>query len=106
MKPKKPACNNYFLLLLCQPEKKLLMEVTTFSPLESKVHLTLNLTCDNTYKYLIYVVARKFFRSFDFLFLMSYDLHGSWEKNVDLHGKLYPTKGETTGIGVFNTVSS
>uniref|UniRef100_A0A1I7W1Y9 Chitin-binding type-2 domain-containing protein n=2 Tax=Loa loa TaxID=7209 RepID=A0A1I7W1Y9_LOALO len=42
-------------------------------------------------------------KNFDLLFLMSYDLHGSWEKNVDLHGKLHPTKGETSGIGIFNT---
>ncbi|VDP22940.1 unnamed protein product [Onchocerca flexuosa] len=34
---------------------------------------------------------------------MSYDLHGSWENNVDLHAKLRPTKGETSGIGIFNT---
>ncbi|EJW75225.1 endochitinase, partial [Wuchereria bancrofti] len=42
-------------------------------------------------------------KNFDLLFLMSYDLHGSWEKNVDLHGKLRPTKGEVSGIGIFNT---
>ncbi|KAK6100780.1 Glycosyl hydrolases 18 family protein [Brugia pahangi] len=42
-------------------------------------------------------------KNFDLLFLMSYDLHGSWEKNVDLHGKLHPTKGEVSGIGIFNT---
>ncbi|MCP9258439.1 Acidic mammalian chitinase [Dirofilaria immitis] len=44
-------------------------------------------------------------KNFDLLFLMSYDLHGSWENKVDLHAKLYPTKGETFGIGIFNTVS-
>ncbi|VDO65723.1 unnamed protein product, partial [Onchocerca flexuosa] len=42
-------------------------------------------------------------KNFDLLFLMSYDLHGSWENNVDLHAKLRPTKGETSGIGIFNT---
>uniref|UniRef100_A0A0R3RP82 Glyco_18 domain-containing protein n=1 Tax=Elaeophora elaphi TaxID=1147741 RepID=A0A0R3RP82_9BILA len=34
---------------------------------------------------------------------MSYDLHGSWDRNVDLHGKLHPSKGETVGIDIFNT---
>ncbi|VDO77694.1 unnamed protein product, partial [Onchocerca flexuosa] len=31
-------------------------------------------------------------KHFDLLFLKSYDFHGSWEKNVDLHAKLRPTK--------------
>nr|AAB68959.1 chitinase [Acanthocheilonema viteae] len=42
-------------------------------------------------------------KSLDLLFLMSYDLHGSWEKNVDLHGELRPTERETSGTGVCNT---
>lgn len=46
------------------------------------------------------------YRNFDLLFLMSYDLHGSWENNVDLHGRLRPTKGGTFGNDVLNTVSS
>nr|AAB68960.1 chitinase [Onchocerca volvulus] len=41
--------------------------------------------------------------NFDLLSLMSYDFHGSWEMNVDLHAKLHPTKGETSGTGIFNT---
>ncbi|VDK30899.1 unnamed protein product [Gongylonema pulchrum] len=45
------------------------------------------------------------YRDLDMIFLMSYDLHGPWERNVDLHGKLNPTRGETTGIGIYNTVS-
>ncbi|MCP9258719.1 Endochitinase [Dirofilaria immitis] len=47
--------------------------------------------------------VRSLGKNFDLLFLMSYDLHGSWENNVDLHGKLHSTKGETSGIGIFNT---
>ncbi|CAG9531543.1 unnamed protein product, partial [Cercopithifilaria johnstoni] len=42
-------------------------------------------------------------KSFDLLFLMSYDLHGTWEKNVNLHGKLYPTGGENSGTDDLNT---
>ncbi|VDN39369.1 unnamed protein product [Gongylonema pulchrum] len=34
---------------------------------------------------------------------MSYDLHGPWEGNVDLHGKLHSTKGEVVGAGIYNT---
>ncbi|VDN37436.1 unnamed protein product [Gongylonema pulchrum] len=42
-------------------------------------------------------------KNFDLLFLMSYDLHGSWDRNVDMHAKLYATKGETSGVGIYNT---
>ncbi|VDM98458.1 unnamed protein product, partial [Onchocerca ochengi] len=47
---------------------------------------------------------RSLAENLDLLFLMSYSFHGSWEKNVDLHAKLRPTKGETSGVGVFITV--
>ncbi|VDN06965.1 unnamed protein product [Thelazia callipaeda] len=40
----------------------------------------------------------------DLVFLMTYDLHGHWEKNVDLHAKLYPSKSSIVGSDVFNTV--
>ncbi|CAG9538281.1 unnamed protein product [Cercopithifilaria johnstoni] len=42
-------------------------------------------------------------KNFDLIFLMSYDLHGTWEKNVNLHGKLYPTGGKNSGTDVLNT---
>lgn len=44
------------------------------------------------------------FRNFDLIFLMSYDLHGTWDGSVDMHAKLYPTSTEVTGKGIFNTV--
>lgn len=39
----------------------------------------------------------------DLIFLMSYDFHGSWDANVDLHAKLNPTTNETVGKGIYNT---
>ncbi|VDN33349.1 unnamed protein product [Gongylonema pulchrum] len=38
--------------------------------------------------------------SYDYIFLMSYDLHGSWELNTDMHAKLR----EKSGGGIYNTI--
>uniref|UniRef100_A0A183EFW3 Glyco_18 domain-containing protein n=1 Tax=Gongylonema pulchrum TaxID=637853 RepID=A0A183EFW3_9BILA len=37
--------------------------------------------------------------SYDYIFLMSYDLHGSWESTTDMHAKLR----EKSGGGIYNT---
>ena len=44
-------------------------------------------------------------RSLDFINLMAYDLHGSWEKFTGHHAGLYKAPSETGAAGTLNVVS-
>ena len=48
--------------------------------------------------------AYKIAESLDFINLMTYDLHGSWESFTGHHSALYPRKGETDGQELLNVV--
>lgn len=44
-------------------------------------------------------------RSLDFLSLMAYDLHGSWERTTGHHSALFPRPGEQGAAAELNVVS-
>merc|ERR1712198_494046 len=64
-----------------------------YKKLDKPLLLTAAVAAGKWYASQAYEIA-KIAEALDFIDLMSYDLHGSWERQAGIHTALFPRKGE------------